>query len=44
MAEMRPSSTAIQPSGSTAFGVTSVPVRLHGQVRPEVKVWVIQED
>lgn len=27
-----------------ALGVTSVPVRLHSQVRPEVKVWVIQED
>lgn len=27
-----------------ALGVTSVPVRLHTQVRPEVKVWVIQED
>ena len=27
-----------------ALGVTSVPVRLHPQVRPEVKVWVIQED
>ena len=26
------------------LGVTSVPVRLHSQVRPEVKVWVIQED
>jgi len=26
------------------LGVTSVPVRLHAQVRPEVKVWVIQED
>lgn len=26
-----------------ALGVTSVPVRLHAQVRPEVKVWVIQE-
>lgn len=26
-----------------ALGVTSVPVRLHSQVRPEVKVWVIQE-
>lgn len=27
-----------------ALGVSSVPVRLHSQVRPEVKVWVIQED
>jgi large subunit ribosomal protein L9 len=27
-----------------ALGVTSVPVRIHSQVRPEVKVWVIQED
>ena len=27
-----------------SLGVTSVPVRLHSQVRPEVKVWVIQED
>jgi large subunit ribosomal protein L9 len=27
-----------------ALGVTSVPVRLHPQVRPEVKVWVIAED
>ena len=27
-----------------ALGVTSVPIRLHPQVRPEVKVWVIQED
>lgn len=26
-----------------ALGVTSVPVRLHPQVRPEIKVWVIQE-
>lgn len=26
------------------LGVTSVPIRLHSQVRPEVKVWVIQED
>jgi len=26
-----------------ALGVTSVPVRLHPQVRPEVKVWVIAE-
>jgi len=25
------------------LGVTSVPIRLHAQVRPEVKVWVIQE-
>lgn len=27
-----------------ALGVTSVPVRLHPQVRPELKVWVIAED
>ena len=27
-----------------ALGVTSVPIRLHPQVHPEVKVWVIQED
>jgi large subunit ribosomal protein L9 len=27
-----------------ALGVFSVPVRLHTQVRPELKVWVIQED
>jgi large subunit ribosomal protein L9 len=27
-----------------SLGVTSVPVRLHPQVRPEVKVWVIAED
>jgi large subunit ribosomal protein L9 len=27
-----------------ALGVTSVPIRLHTSVRPEVKVWVIQED
>ena len=27
-----------------ALGVTSVPVRLHPQVRPEVKVWVIAEE
>lgn len=27
-----------------ALGVFSVPVRLHPQVRPELKVWVIQED
>jgi large subunit ribosomal protein L9 len=27
-----------------ALGVTSVPVRLHPQVHPEIKVWVIQED
>jgi large subunit ribosomal protein L9 len=27
-----------------ALGVTSVPVRLHTQVHPEIKVWVIQED
>lgn len=25
------------------LGVTSVPIRLHSQVRPEIKVWVIQE-
>jgi large subunit ribosomal protein L9 len=27
-----------------ALGVFSVPVRLHSEVRPEVKVWVIKED
>lgn len=27
-----------------ALGVFSVPVRLHAEVRPELKVWVIQED
>ncbi|HEX5726172.1 MAG TPA: 50S ribosomal protein L9 [Longimicrobiaceae bacterium] len=27
-----------------SLGVTSVPVRLHAQVKPEVKVWVIQEE
>lgn len=27
-----------------ALGVFTVPIRLHSQVRPEVKVWVIQED
>jgi large subunit ribosomal protein L9 len=27
-----------------SLGVTSVPVRLHAQVRPEVKVWTIKED
>jgi large subunit ribosomal protein L9 len=27
-----------------SLGVTSVPVRLHSQVRPEVKVWTIKED
>lgn len=26
------------------LGVTSVPVKLHSQVRPEVKVWTIKED
>ena len=26
------------------LGVTSVPVRLHSQVRPEFKVWVIAEE
>lgn len=26
------------------LGVTSVPVRLHPQVRPEIKVWVISEE
>jgi large subunit ribosomal protein L9 len=26
-----------------ALGVSSVPVRLHSQVRPEIKVWVIAE-
>lgn len=27
-----------------ALGVFTVPIRLHSQVRPEIKVWVIQED
>jgi large subunit ribosomal protein L9 len=27
-----------------ALGVTSVPIRLHPQVRPEIKVWVIAEE
>ena len=27
-----------------SLGVTSVPVRLHPQVRPELKVWVIAEE
>jgi large subunit ribosomal protein L9 len=27
-----------------ALGVFSVPVRLHSEVRPEVKVWVIKEE
>ena len=27
-----------------ALGVFSVPVRLHSEVRPEFKVWVIKED
>lgn len=27
-----------------ALGVFSVPVRLHAEVRPEVKVWVIKEE
>ena len=27
-----------------ALGVYSVPVRLHAEVRPEVKVWIIKED
>lgn len=27
-----------------ALGVTNVPVRIHSQVHPEIKVWVIQED
>ena len=27
-----------------SLGVHSVPVRLHADVRPEVKVWVIKED
>jgi large subunit ribosomal protein L9 len=26
------------------LGVTSVPIRLHPQVRPEIKVWVIAEE
>ena len=27
-----------------ALGVFSVPIRLHSEVRPELKVWVIKED
>ena len=27
-----------------ALGVFSVPIRLHAEVRPEVKVWVIKEE
>lgn len=27
-----------------ALGVYSVPIRLHGEVRPEIKVWVIKAD
>jgi large subunit ribosomal protein L9 len=27
-----------------ALGVTSVPVRLHPEVRPEIKVWVVKEE
>lgn len=27
-----------------ALGVFSVPVRLHAEVRPEVKVWIIKEE
>jgi large subunit ribosomal protein L9 len=27
-----------------SLGVTSVPIRLHAQVHPEIKVWVIAED
>lgn len=27
-----------------ALGVSSVPVRLHAQVKPEIKVWVIAEE
>lgn len=27
-----------------SLGVTSVPVRLHPQVKPEIKVWVIAEE
>jgi large subunit ribosomal protein L9 len=27
-----------------ALGVTSVPIRLHPQVHPEIKVWVIAEE
>ena len=26
------------------LGVTSVPIRLHPQVRPEIKVWIIAEE
>ena len=27
-----------------SLGVFSVPVKLHGDVRPEIKVWVIKEE
>ena len=27
-----------------ALGVFAVPVRLHADVRPEIKVWVIKEE
>ncbi|HYJ80021.1 MAG TPA: 50S ribosomal protein L9 [Longimicrobiaceae bacterium] len=27
-----------------ALGVSSVPIRLHSQVKPEIKVWVIAEE
>jgi ribosomal protein L9 len=27
-----------------ALGVFSVPVKLHAEVRPEIKVWVIKEE
>jgi large subunit ribosomal protein L9 len=27
-----------------ALGVFAVPIRLHAEVRPEIKVWVIKED
>jgi large subunit ribosomal protein L9 len=27
-----------------SLGVTSVPIRLHPQVRPEIKVWIIAEE
>ncbi len=27
-----------------SLGVFAVPIRLHGEVKPEVRVWVVQED
>ena len=38
----RPNLFSSQPI--KALGVYSVPVRLHAEVRPEIKVWVIKQD